>query len=311
MILFLFRNNHRNESLLPVTEVIYADDYDHITDDINKKKKFNNIIKETLAKDNLLVNETKTEHTLLERKKKVNNETNEPWRHVKKLGSKLGIHEDIANRKALSTAALQKISDVWIKKDKISTQLKIRIYQTVVKSILLYNCGTWGLNKNEEKNMNSFHRRQLRQVLNIKYPVTIRNKKLYEISKTRPITLDIIQARWRLFGHVLRLQKDTPAQLAMNHYFEQSQVSKFKGRQRITLPISLNNDMRRAVESDNSFAIKFGVSQLISKHDLKVLRVIAEDRNTWKSLSRHIYIAAEATTYTEENLTVDDRSEDS
>ncbi|XP_057292662.1 uncharacterized protein LOC130621394 [Hydractinia symbiolongicarpus] len=78
----------RNESLLPVTEVIYADDYDHITDDINKKKKFNNIIKETLAKDNLLVNETKTEHTLLERKKKVNNETNEPWRHVKKLGSK-------------------------------------------------------------------------------------------------------------------------------------------------------------------------------------------------------------------------------
>ncbi|XP_057310033.1 uncharacterized protein LOC130648030 [Hydractinia symbiolongicarpus] len=282
---------------------------DHILDEHSYSKRNESLL--PVTEDNLLVNETKTEHTLLERKKKVNNETNEPWRHVKKLGSKLGIHEDIANRKALLTAALQKISDVWIKKDKISTQLKIRIYQTVVKSILLYNCGTWGLNKNEEKNMNSFHRRQLRQVLNIKYPVTIRNKKLYEISKTRPITLDIIQARWRLFGHVLRLQKDTPAQLAMNHYFEQSQVSKFKGRQRITLPISLNNDIRRAVESDNSFAIKFGVSQLISKHDLKVLRVIAEDRNTWKSLSRHIYIAAEATTYTEENLTVDDRSEDS
>ena len=61
-------------------------------------------MKEILARDNLLVNEDKTEDTVLRRGKhdRKNKQTNEPWRDTIKLGSKLGDKEDIVRRKQLS-----------------------------------------------------------------------------------------------------------------------------------------------------------------------------------------------------------------
>ena len=76
----------KSTSQIPFSEIIYADDFDHITDDVKEKKRFDKIIKETLAVDNLLVNEDKTEHTLIKRITN-KNEGDETWRHVKKLGS--------------------------------------------------------------------------------------------------------------------------------------------------------------------------------------------------------------------------------
>ena len=76
----------------------------------------------------------------------------------------------ISNRKHFSTAALHiKLYDVWVKKDKIKRKLKILIYKVVAKTVLLYNCGTWAMRKNDEQNINAFHRKQLRKVLNVKY----------------------------------------------------------------------------------------------------------------------------------------------
>ena len=43
-----------------------------------------------------------------------------------------------------------------------------KLYETLVKSILLYNSGTWGLTTKDEKDLNSFHRRLLRKVIGIK-----------------------------------------------------------------------------------------------------------------------------------------------
>ena len=49
----------------------------------------------------------------------------------------------------------------------------------MVKSVLTYNSGTWGLSKTEELSLNAFHRRQLKQVLGVKYPVKMRNSIVY------------------------------------------------------------------------------------------------------------------------------------
>ena len=68
-------------------EVIYADDYDSITDNIFQRTKFNKIVKNILEEDNLLVNETKTEHTTLVRNRRTKTKeiVDEPWRHVTKF----------------------------------------------------------------------------------------------------------------------------------------------------------------------------------------------------------------------------------
>ena len=190
-----------SSSKIPFNEIIYADDFDHITDDLIEKKHFDNIVKDTLLEDNLLVNEDKTEHTTLQRKTNMA-DTEEKWRHVKKLGSKLGLQEDLTNRKILATTSLQKLNNLWFEKTKISSALKVKVYKAIVKSILLYNCGTWGMTKTDEESLNAFHRQQLRRVLNVVYPAVIKNKKLYEMTNEKPIILDVIAARWRLFGHV-------------------------------------------------------------------------------------------------------------
>ena len=79
-----------------------------------------------------------------------------------------------------STAALNKLYHVWVKGNKLKTTTKIKLYKSLVKSILLYNCSTWALTLTEEEKVNALHRKQLKKVLNITFPVKITNKSLYK-----------------------------------------------------------------------------------------------------------------------------------
>ena len=62
----------------------------------------------------------------------------------------------------------------------ISIPVRLKLYNCYVKPVLLYNSGTWGLTKSDLDGLDSFHRKQLRQVLNVIYPNIIKNKDLYE-----------------------------------------------------------------------------------------------------------------------------------
>ena len=91
----------------------------------------------------------------------------------------MGDKEDVERRKQLSNAALYKLKNTWIGKDKINHNIKIKLYKALVKSILTYNCGTWALAQTELNKLDAFHRKQLRKVLNIYYPTKNSNKTLY------------------------------------------------------------------------------------------------------------------------------------
>jgi hypothetical protein len=95
-------------------EMIYADDYDHLTEEYEKKHHFKRCAKEILGESDLKVNEDKTEDTVLKRGKhdRKNKLKNEPWRDTIKLGSKLGDEEDIKRRKNLSTGKLVQMKKV-------------------------------------------------------------------------------------------------------------------------------------------------------------------------------------------------------
>ena len=76
------------------------------------------------------------------------------------MGSLIGDLEDVERRKQLSTAALNKLYHVWVKGNKLKTTTKIKLYKSLVKSILLYNCSTWALTLIEEEKINAFHRKK-------------------------------------------------------------------------------------------------------------------------------------------------------
>ena len=107
------------------------------------------------------------------------------------------------------------------------------------------------------------------------------NKELYERCKERELSIDMKIARWRTFGHVLRLPIDTPCQKAMQWYFEIPHDSnKYRGNQRMTLPILLHNDI---IEINKIQKLK--IKQFKSAEDLIILRELASDREQWKMLS--------------------------
>ena len=99
--------------------------------------------------------------------------------------------------------------------------------------------------------------------------------------------------KWKLFGHVLRSHPETPAQKAMNYYFEKSNSKKFRGRPIMSLPVSLHNDIIM-LKKHNMFKDKYSITQLKSTNDLESLRLLAQERQTWTALVKDIYVAAKA-----------------
>ncbi|GFO40470.1 hypothetical protein PoB_006697500 [Plakobranchus ocellatus] len=95
--------------------------------------------------------------------------------------------------------------------------------------------------------------------------------------------MQVLEARWRLFGHVLRRDRNIPANKAMLFYF--SDNKRARGRPQTTLPITLNNDLKKLV------ATKL---ELTTQTDLDTLRLIAEDRPKWNALVAEIRKTAEA-----------------
>ena len=266
------RPTNKLEKTLP-TEIAYADDVDFVGLNFVDTEEVQN----TLHKYNLLVNIDKTEFTTLSR-------AGTEYKNTKKVGTLIGDEEDVERRKRLSNAALTKLLNVWIKGDKIKRKTKLKLYRSLVKSILVYNCGTWALTKSEEEKLNAFHRKQLRKVLNIKYPVKITNSSLYNKCEEHPLSIYILENRWRLFGHILRRNIEIPANKSMNSYFA-THGKKFRGRPLTTLPVVLNKDLSRLQEN---------TLQLTTREDLEHLRCIARSRQQWRELSTRIRKAAEA-----------------
>ena len=64
-----------------------------------------------------------------------------------------------------------------------------------------------------------FYRSQLWYLICKKLTHIIPNLKLYKRCKSYPISLFILKACWKLFGHVLRLHRKCPANSAMDYYF--------------------------------------------------------------------------------------------
>ena len=131
--------------------------------------------------------------------------------------------------------------------------------------------------------MNAFHRKQLKRVLNIKYPTIISNEKLYETCKEKQISETMRAARWKLLGHILRRDQEIPASIAMNAYYQDLGRRGFKGRRRTTLPMVLNKDLRQ--ERDVN---------LETSEDLDRLRDLAKDQGEWNSLTDRVMKAGEA-----------------
>jgi hypothetical protein len=177
----------------------YADDLDFISKNRKESEALVALAIEVFKDFNLKVNPTKTVFT------QITSEKNQRGciKNTKKLGSYLDDEEDIQKRKTLSNNILFKLEKIW-RNHNIKTGFKHFIYRSYVESVFLYNCGTWATNKTLDKKLDAFHRRQLRWVINVRYPKIITNEHLYQTTGESELSKRIANRRKALLRHILR-----------------------------------------------------------------------------------------------------------
>jgi hypothetical protein len=84
--------------------------------------------------------------------------------------------EDVRNKIAKANGAFNQLQKVW-QPGGISLR-KIRIFNTNVKSLLLYGCETWRVTQEICKKLQSFVNRCLHRMVKVRWPLTITNEEL-------------------------------------------------------------------------------------------------------------------------------------
>ena len=204
----------------------YADDITIATTDKKVIEHIKEKIPPSLQKRGLMINMSKTEEYTV----KYKNE--DEWKNAKILGSKLNTEADIANRKSLSLNALTNLKEIFQNK-RLSTRTKVRAFEAYITPIFLYNSELWTLTKTLENQIDNFHRQILRSyVLNIRWPKIVKNGDVYEKTKIEPWS-KTIEKKWvKWFGHLMRLDENTPARKALRVALMQSKRP--RGRPKLT-----------------------------------------------------------------------------
>ncbi|KAI8499356.1 hypothetical protein Bbelb_231200 [Branchiostoma belcheri] len=181
---------------------------------------------------------------------------------------------DIHLRIGRASAAMASLDNVWSNR-KLSLQTKLRLYNSLVLSILMYNAETWTLTATHELRVNAFDTRCLRRLLGIRWFDRVSNATLRDITKQPPLTSKIRLARLRLFGHIARAVPPLePAALLRES--APTTWSRPRGRPRRTWCDQLKDDL------------------LTVSLNLDTAWEAAQDRTTWRSICRGATLPMEA-----------------
>ena len=119
-----------------------------------------------------------------------------------------GTEEDVASRIKKANGVFVQLYPVW-RNHNISKGVKIRIFSTNVKSVLLYACETWKTTNQIIRKLQIFVNKCLRRIMKIKWTDKITNEELWRITQQKSIENQIKRRKWNWIGHTLR--KETGA----------------------------------------------------------------------------------------------------
>ena len=248
-------------------EMQYADDTDFISTSHDFLEDVMNVLDIELPPRHLVCNTDKTQRVHVYRE-------GQDWQKNKTLGALLGEEQDVTRRMQLAGLAFRRMFGLFAGVS-ASLELKIRVWNALVRPVLLYSCGTWGLTATLTEKLCALHRRHLRILAGYRWPKRISNEALYRLTKSQPLSIDIQQSRLRLLGHCLRMPTDTPAQMALSVTVNTNLKGR-RGRPPKCLLSTLRTDMD-----------KVGVNMRNMK-GLEELRNHAEDKHQWEETIEHI-----------------------
>ena len=119
------------------------------------------------------------------------------------IDKKGGTDADVRTRIGKARTAYLQLRNIWSTKV-VSIRTKIRLFNSNIKSVLLYGAETWRTTKNTTRKVQTFVNSCLRRILHIHWPNTISNADLWRHTNQLPAEDEIRRRRWRWIGHTLR-----------------------------------------------------------------------------------------------------------
>ena len=199
------------------------------------------------------------------------------WKECKLLGSKLDTGKEINRRKHLTIDSMKKFESAYKSKN-LSIQTKMRTFNAFAASVFLYNAELWAITSTTAKKIDSFHRRMIRQAVNIRWPKKISNVHLYNMTQVEPWSKIIKRRRLNWLGHLMRMPIDTPARISL---YEALRPSKKKVGKTPTTWL-------RVIEKDLKNIINLNVYNDNVDHTIAELTRVTRDRNEWTKTIRNI-----------------------
>ena len=119
---------------------------------------------------------------------------------ITKLG---GTDENVTSRIGKARDASIMLKKVWTSKE-ISTETKMRIFNSNVKSVLFYGCETWKTTGKVQSRLQAFLNTCLRRISGIRWSDRERNQVLWERAGQEPVSKHILKRKWSWIRHTLR-----------------------------------------------------------------------------------------------------------
>ena len=167
-----------------------------------------------------------------------------------------GTDADVRARIGKARAVFVQLKNIWSSKE-LSLKTKVQLFNTNLKSVLLYGSETWRTTVATIKRVITC----LRKILQIRWRDTISNKDLWQRTNRIPADEEMQKRRW--LGHTLRKPTSNTTRQALTW---NPQGERERGRPQ--------NTWRQDLEADTK---KMGYTwgQLVR---------VAQDRDTWKTL---------------------------
>ncbi|CAH8567532.1 unnamed protein product [Schistosoma intercalatum] len=153
-----------------------------------------------------------------------------------------GSDADVKARIGKARAAYLQLRNIWNSKQ-LSTNTKVRIFNTNVKTVLLYGAETWRTTKAIIQQIQVFINSCLRKILQIRWPDTISNNVLWGRTNQIPAEEGIRKKHWKWIGHTLRKAPNCVTRQALT-WNPQGQRRR-RGRPKNTLRREMEIDMRK------------------------------------------------------------------
>ncbi|VDP67546.1 unnamed protein product [Schistosoma curassoni] len=157
------------------------------------------------------------------------------------LGNISGSDADVKAWIGRATAAYLQLKNIWNSKQ-LSTNAKVRIFNTNVKTVLLYRAETWRTTKAIIQKIQVFINSCLRKILRIHWPKTISNNLLWERTNQILAEEEMRKKCWKWIGHTLR---KSPTCVTSQAFTRNPQCQMRRGIPNNTLIREMETDMRK------------------------------------------------------------------